>query len=293
MRRSALVLIALAISLLGVFALGRFSQATPALRDVSPTDLLSSLRDGSIKIVDCSYTYFEGMPGIKLPPPFANTKTFELTNISRYDERGPAWYWNWFSIGEHAGTHIDAPNHWVSGKENVGVDRIDVSQLIAPAVVVDVTQKAAANSDYEVTREDLLAWEKANGRIPNGAVVVMNSGWGKRWPDPSKFLGLDAKGGPHGPGFGDAAADFLLKERNIAGLAVDTVSTEAMALAGGKKPTPFPVHFMVHGAKKYQIEMLANAGLLPAKGAVLVISPVKIQNGSGAPTRIYALVPSR
>ena len=100
-------------------------------------------------------------------------------------------------------------------------------------------------------------------------------------------------GAPHGPGFGDSAAEFLLEQRSIAGLAVDTVSTEAMALAGGKKPTPFPVHFMVHGAKKYQIEMLANAELLPAKGAVLIIAPVKVQNGSGAPARIYALVSSR
>src|SRR5215469_5449492 len=111
--------------------------AKPAtISTVKPADILATIRSGKLKVVDCSYTYFEGMPGIKLPPPLANTKTFEITNVSKYDERGPAWYWNWFSVGEHAGTHVDAPNHWISGRNNVGVDRIDLNELIAPAAVI-------------------------------------------------------------------------------------------------------------------------------------------------------------
>lgn len=281
----------LIVSVASAAAFTRLGAAEPKVGPaISPANLIEALRSGKLKLIDCSYTYFEGMPGIKLPPPFANTKTYESTNISRYDERGPAWYWNWFTVGEHAGTHVDAPNHWVSGKDNVGVDAIDLSGLVVPAVVINVEQKVAANPDYEVTREDVLAWEKQNGRVPDGAMVVMSSGWGKRWPDPAKFLGLDGQGRPHGPGFGETAAEFLIKERNISGLAVDTVSTEAMALAGGKKPMPFPVHFIAHGAKKYQIEMLANADKLPAKGAALIIAPIKVRNGSGAPARIFAIV---
>jgi kynurenine formamidase len=266
------------------------SAVTKSSNAIKPADITTALRDGSLKVVDCTYTYFEGMPGIKLPPPFAQTKTYEVTNISRYDERGPAWYWNWFSVGEHAGTHIDAPKHWISGKDSNGVDRIEPAELIAPAVIIDVESSVASNQDYELSTADLQEWEKKNGRIPDGSVVIMRSGWGKRWPDPTRYLGLDDQGRPHGPGFGEDAADFLLKERNISGLAVDTVSTEAMALAGLKKPMAFPVHFKVHGAKKYQIEMMASLDALPASGAVIIISPVKVKDGSGAPARIYALV---
>jgi kynurenine formamidase len=290
--KHAISALLLGVATLLALAIHTGGAGLAASTNVKPADILATIRSGKLKVIDCSYTYFEGMPGIKLPPPFANTKTFEITNVSRYDARGPAWYWNWFSIGEHAGTHVDAPNHWISGRDNVGVDRIDIGQLIAPAAVIDVRQKVSANQDYEVTREDIMAWENANGRIPEDAIVVMRSGWGSRWPDPAKFLGIDAEGRPHGPGFGESAADFLLKQRQIVALAVDTVSTEAMGLAGQKQPIPFPVHNMVHGAKKYQIEMLANTDSLPAAGAVLVVAPVKVQNGSGAPARIYALVGS-
>src|SRR5215471_14095149 len=285
--------VTLVCSLVLLFSLFRFGDAnTGSGSNVKPVEVLTAIRAGKLKVIDCSYTYFEGMPGIKLPPPLANTKTFEITNVSRYDERGPAWYWNWFSVGEHAGTHVDAPNHWISGRDNPGVDRIDLGELIVPAAVIDVRGKVTSNQDYEVTREDILEWEKMNGKVPEDCLVVMKSGWGSRGPDPVKFLGIDAHGQPHGPGFGESAAEFLLKQRKIAGLAVDTVSTEAMALAGGKKPIPFPVHYMVHGAKKYQIEMLANTDSLPATGALLIVAPVKVQNGSGAPARIYALVGS-
>jgi kynurenine formamidase len=244
-----------------------------------------------MKIVDCSHTYSPEIPAISLPPPFGQTPPFELHLISRFDAKGPAWYWNWFKMGEHTGTHVDAPNHWVSGQNNVGVDRMDLKSLIVPAAVVDVAQKAEANHDYEVTREDLLDWEKQHGRIPKNAMVVINSGWGRRWPDAKRYLNQDGKGVPHNPGFGESAAEFLLKEREIAGLAVDAVSTEALALAGNKKPHPYPVHFAAHAAGKYQIEAFANAQELPPAGAVLIISPLKIKDGSGAPARILALVP--
>jgi len=253
--------------------------------------LLRSLDSGKVKVVDCSFTYSPEMPSISLPPQFGQNPPFELHPISRYDEKGPAWYWNWFKMGEHTGTHVDAPNHWVSGKANVGVDRMELKNLIVPAAVLDVTKQAAANNDYEVMRDDLLGWEKQHGRVPKNAMVVMNSGWGQRWSDAKRYINQDDKGLPHNPGFGESAVEFLLKEREIAGLAVDSVSTEALALAGGKKPNPYPVHFAVHAAAKYQIEAFANADQLPPAGAVLVIAPIKIKDGSGAPARILALVP--
>jgi kynurenine formamidase len=257
----------------------------------APAALLKALESGKAKIVDCSHTYAPGMPSIALPPNFGQTPPFELHLISRFDDKGPAWYWNWFKMGEHTGTHLDAPNHWVSGKDNVGVDRLELKTLIVPAVVVDVTQKAAANQDYELTREDLLEWEKQHGRIPPNAMVVMNSGWSQRWADAKRYINLDEKGVPHNPGFGESAAEFLIKERDVAGFAVDGVSTEALALAGGKQPRPYPVHYAAHAAAKYQIEAFANAEQLPPAGAVLIISPLKIKDGSGAPARILALVP--
>ncbi len=256
-----------------------------------PAALLKAIGSGKVKIVDCTFANSPEMPSIALPPQFGQNPPFELHPISHYDEKGPAWYWNWFKMGEHTGTHVDAPNHWVSGKNNVGVDRMELKNLIVPAVVVDVEKKAAANNDYELTREDLLEWEKQHGQIPKNAMVVMNSGWGKRWSDAKRYINLDDKGVPHNPGFGESAAEFLLKERDVAGFAVDAVSTEALALAGGKKPNPYPVHFAAHAAAKYQIEAFANADQLPPSGAVLMIAPLKIKDGSGAPTRILALVP--
>lgn len=253
--------------------------------------LLKAIESGKTKIVDCSHTYSPEIPSIALPPNFGQTPPFELHSISHYDEKGPAWYWNWFKMGEHTGTHVDAPNHWVSGKTNVGVDRMELKSLIVPAVVVNVEKKAEANNDYELTREDLLEWEKQYGQIPKNAMVVMNSGWSKRWSDAKRYINADDKGMPHNPGFGESAAEFLLKERDVAGFAVDAVSTEALALAGGKKPNPYPVHFAAHAAAKYQIEAFANADQLPPAGAVLIISPIKIKDGSGAPARILALVP--
>jgi kynurenine formamidase len=291
---TTIMIAALALALTGCAARGTDSSSGGGTTNGSgqqPAALLKAIEAGQVKIIDCSHTYSPEMPSISLPPQFGQNPPFELHLISRYDEKGPAWYWNWFKMGEHTGTHVDAPNHWVSGKDNVGVDRMETKTLIVPAVVIDVEQKATVNNDYEVTREDILAWESRHGRVPKNAMIVMNSGWGKRWMDAKRYINLDEKGVPHNPGFGEAAAELLLKEREIAGLAVDSVSTEALALAGGKKPNPYPVHFAAHAAAKYQIEAFANAERLPPAGAILIISPLKIKDGSGAPARILALVP--
>lgn len=256
----------------------------------SPPSVVEGLAAGNYTLVDLTHPYYDGMPTIGLPPNLGQTPPFELHLISMYDDKGPAWYWNWYQVGEHAGTHVDAPNHWVSGRDFEAVDAIPLDRLICPAAVIDVKQKAAENADYMVTVEDVEAWEQANGELPAGAMVIMNSGWGEKFSDPKAFLGLNENGEAHAPGFSPEVARWLLENRDINGLASDTVSTEAMAIAGTTNP-PFQVHRTMHEAGKYQIEMIANVDRLPAGGAYLMVAPMKVQGGSGAPTRIFGFVP--
>lgn len=255
------------------------------------SDLAASIGSGDVTIVDLTHVYNENIPTIKLPPNFAQSMPFKLHNISRYGEtgkNGPFWYWNWFWMGEHAGTHVDAPNHWVSGRKFASVDSIKLENLIAPAVVINVREKAAKNPDYTVTVQDIYNWENKHGKIPAGAMVIMDSGWWKLWPDEKKFLGIAPDGSSHNPGFSPEAARFLASKRDIVGIAADAVSTDALGVAGQTNP-PFQVHIEMHRHGKYQIEMIANLDRIPPSGALLIIAPTPIEGGSGAPARILAL----
>ena len=258
-------------------------------------ELLSALSAKRIVAVELTHAYTDTIPNITLPPNFGQSIPFKLHNISEYEktgEKGPLWYWNWFWMGEHTGTHVDAPNHWISGRDFESVDEIALEKLLLPAVVIDVKAKASADNDYLVSVGDIEAWERANGRIPDNAMVIMDSGWSERWPDENEFMNYDSSGMPHSPGFSPEAAKYLIKNRQISGFAVDTVSTDALAVAGGTDP-PYGVHFVAHGAGKFQIEMIANPDRLPARGALLVVAPLRIEGGSGAPARIFAFVPSQ
>jgi kynurenine formamidase len=167
--------------------------------------LVAALADGRIKVVDLSQTLRPSTPIIQLPPEFAPTGPFRIEEVAHYDERGPAWYWNNFSCGEHTGTHFDAPAHWITGKDVADgtTDTIPVSRFIAPACVVDCSREVAADESFILEPAHIEAFEAAHGRIPKGAWVLMRTDWSKR-TDPAAFLNMKGDG-PHVPGPSAAA----------------------------------------------------------------------------------------
>jgi kynurenine formamidase len=186
------------------------------------------------------------------------------------------------SLAEHTGTHLDAPNHFVGGQ--ISVDQIPLKQLFGPAVVVDVRQQAGADPDYQLTAADITNFEQTHGRIPDNAVVFMYTGWDQRWNNYEQYKNADAKKALHFPGFSPDAAKLLVDERNIAGIGIDTLSVDF------GMSTDFMVHHIAHGRGKFHLENVANLGSIPVSGAFVVVAPMKIENGTGGPARIFALV---
>ena len=268
------------------------APATPrALPRPSTLDALASgITSGELTVIDLTQPLSAATPIIQLPPPFANTPGFKSHEISHYDDKGPAWYWNWIEVGEHVGTHFDAPCHWVTGKDKACVDEIPAKEFIGPAAVIDVAADVSKNPDFVATRDTILGWEAKHGRIPKGAWVVLRTGWGARANDAKAFLNVGADGAPHYPGFGKESADLLTKERDILGVAVEQVGTDAAV--GAKATPPFPNHSTMHGAGKFGLTQLANVDRLPERGAVIIATPLKIQHGSGSPVRVIAIAPA-
>jgi kynurenine formamidase len=189
-----------------------------------------------------------------------------------------------FSAPEHGGTHLDAPAHFAEGK--MKADEIPLSQLIAPAVKIDVSAKAAANRDYLVSVEDVMAWEAANGGIPDGCIVLLQTGYGKFWGDRAKYMGAEGDQ-KHFPGLSAAAARWLVQNRKISAVGIDTASIDY-----GPSQT-FDAHVALMTQNVPAFENVANLDKLPAKGAHIVALPMKIKGGSGAPLRIAAFVPAQ
>jgi kynurenine formamidase len=252
------------------------------------TALLAAIADGSVEIIDLTQPLSESTPVIKLPPPFANTPGLTRTEISHYDDRGPAWAWYTLQIGEHVGTHLDAPIHWITGKDGADVAGVSPSALIGPACVVDKTRETEADPGYLLTAADLEAWEADHGRVPDGAWVLMRTGWGSRAQDEGAFLNIGERG-PQTPGPDVGAARWLSYERPISGFGVETVGIDAGA-AGGFDP-PFPVHNFLLGTGRLGLTQLANLAQLPATGALIIVSPLKLVGGTGSPSRVWAFVP--
>jgi len=250
--------------------------------------LLDAIAGGGVEVVDLTQPLSESTPVIKLPPPFANTPGLTRAEISRYDERGPAWAWYTLTIGEHVGTHLDAPIHWVTGKDGADVGSIGPSQLIGPACLIDKTAETESNPGYLLTVADLEAWEAENGRVPDGAWVLFKTGWGSRAQDETAFLNV-GENGPETPGPDVEASRWLAGERNISGFGVETVGIDAGA-AGGFDP-PFPLHNFLLGAGRLGLTQLANLDQLPVTGALLVVSPLRLVGGTGSPSRVFAFVP--
>jgi kynurenine formamidase len=249
--------------------------------------LVADLAAGRITVVDLTQPLGPDTPVIGLPPIFASSPGVSMEEISRYDARGPAWYWNTIRLGEHTGTHFDAPVHWVSGRDlpNNTTDTLPASQFIGPACVIDITSEAAANEDYLLDVGALERWESRHGRVPRGAWVLLRSGWSRRSGAAFHNLRDD---GPHTPGFDQRTSLLLATDRDVLGVGVETIGTDA-GQAGTFDP-PFPNHHIMHGHGKLGLASLCNLARLPATGAIVIAAPLKLVGGSGSPVRAIALV---
>jgi len=267
------------------------ATATPSQGTASAalSQLVAGIMGGSIRVVDLTVPLEPATPTIQLPPQFAPSKSFTLEEISRYDARGPAWYWNNIACGEHTGTHFDAPIHWISGRDlpNNSTDTVPIEHFIAPACVIDCSKQAEANADFVMTVAHLKAWEKRHGRIPAQAWVLMRTDWSKRL-DPVAYQNLDQTG-QHTPGPDPDCVRFLVEERDVLGFGTETIGTDAGQAAHFSPP--YPCHYYMHGAGKYGLQCLCNLDRLPPTGALIVAAPLKIRQGSGSPLRVFAVVP--
>jgi kynurenine formamidase len=251
------------------------------------TDLLQALGSGTVEVVDLTAPLASTTPILMLPEPFGNTIPFALEEISHYDERGPAWYWNNIHTGEHTGTHFDAPIHWVTGRDADDVSQVPARRLIGPAAVIDMSAEAAEDPDFLLEVDHIQAWEKTHGPLPEGGWLLYRTGWDARSGDQAAFLNANDTG-PHTPGFSIECAKWIAEEPKVIGVGVETVGTDAGA-AHSFDP-PFPCHTFLLGANKYGLTQLRNLDRLPPTGAVLIAAPLPIVAGSGSPARVLALV---
>ena len=249
--------------------------------------LISAVNSSAIEVIDLTARLESSTPVIQLPPPFANTRSFSLTEVSRYDDRGPAWYWNDISTGEHTGTHFDAPVHWITGRDGLDVAAIPVTSLIAPAAVLDFSKQASADPDFLLEPDHIRAWEAEHGPLPAGGWLLYRTGWDARSGSQQDFLNA-SETGPHTPGVSVQCARWIAEEAPVIGLGVETVGTDAGA-AHSFDP-PFPCHAALLGVGKFGLTQLQNLASLPPTGAVVLAGPLPIVGGSGSPARVLALV---
>lgn len=248
------------------------------------TELTSALASGGVEIIDLTQVLSEDTPTLQLPPEFNQAAGFSREELSRYDERGVAWYWNNFTVCEHTGTHFDAPAHWVTGKDLDTVDTMPAKDFVAPAVVLDFSKECAQDADFLLTAEHIRAWEAEHGQIPAGSWVFFRSDWSK--------LDVEAytnrrEDGAHTPGPAVDAVE-LMNERQVLGFGVETIGTDPGQ--GHLLDPPFPAHTLLHQEGRYGLQCMENLDLLPPTGAVIIASPLKILDGSGSPLRVIALV---
>jgi len=255
------------------------------------SSLMESFATGKIRVVDLTQTLSPEFPQISLPPEMGQAWPFRIEEASRYDERGPAWYWNNFSCGEHTGTHFDAPVHWVSGKDlpNNATDSIPPERFIGPACVLDCSADTAKDADFLLTLDWIKTWEKKHGRIPSKAWVLMRTDWSKR-QDPVEYQNFDETG-QHTPGPDVGSVKFLVNERDVLGFGTESIGTDA-GQAYHLRP-PYPCHYFMHGAGRYGLQCLTNLDQLPPTGSIVIAAPLKIRNGSGSPLRVLALVENK
>jgi len=253
------------------------------------TQLVAALDAGTLRVVDLSQPLGPETPVIGLPPQFGSSPGVTMEVISRFDEKGPAWYWNIIRMGEHSGTHFDAPIHWITGKDlpQNATDTIPTRRFIGPACVIDVTREVMKNEDFLVMPEHISEWESTHGRIPARSWVLLRTDWSRR-TDAKSFLNV-RDDGPHSPGFHKSTSELLAKDRDVLGVGVETVGTDAGQ--AGRFDPPFSNHATMHGAGKFGLASLRNLDQLPATGAIVIAAPLKIVGGSGSPVRVLAIAP--
>lgn len=245
---------------------------------------IASLFDGTAaEWIDMSYSYDE--TSVFWP----TAQAFELEVVSAEVTEGGYYYAaNNFCMSEHGGTHLDAPIHFSEGRHTS--EQIPIARLIGPAAVVDVSEAAAADPDYQVSVSDLEAWEAEHGRIPDGAILLLDTGWGDKWPDRERYLGTSLTGPDavpelHFPGLHPEAAEWLVANRNIDALGLDTPSIDY------GQSTLFESHQVLYAENIPGFENVARLGRLPATGAYVIALPMKIAGGSGGPLRIVGVIP--
>jgi kynurenine formamidase len=247
------------------------------------SELTAALASGAIEVVDLTAPLSSQTPILTLPEPLGQTWPFALEEISRYDDRGPAWYWNNISTGEHTGTHFDAPIHWVTGRDGADVSQVPARQLVAPAVVLDVSAQAAEDADFLLEVAHIKAFEADHGALPAGGWLLVRTGWDARSSDAAAYANEG-----HTPGISIECARWLAEESPVQGVGVETVGTDA-GLAHSFDP-PFPCHSFLLGQGKFGLTQLQNLASLPPVGSVVIAGPLPIVGGSGSPCRVLALV---
>jgi kynurenine formamidase len=242
-----------------------------------PTDTLEQLFADELTVIDLTHAVSADAPFWPGP----DSSPFTHDTISAHEDGAPSMAA--YAVPEHFGTHFDAPVH--GGMGLASVDRVATADLFGPAVVIDVTAQVAADPDFALTADDLRVWEAEYGMIPAGAIVLMRSGWATRWDQGDAYYNRGEDGRLHFPGFAEDAARFLVEQRDIAGIGVDTGSVDPGNAQG------FPSHGVVNGSGRYHLENLADLSALPELGAYLIVAPIKIEGGSGGQVRVFAVVP--
>ena len=254
----------------GAVAAAAVSTPAVALAQQKPVRLPKGFRD----VHDLTHTFspktpvFPAFKPIQIRPKFSIAKDGFFANEITFDE--------------HTGTHMDGPVHFVAGGQTA--DKLPADKFIAPLAVISIESRAAKNADALVSVDDVLEWEKQHGRLPAGAFVAMHSGWGSRVANADRFLNKDGKGTMHAPGFSEEVAKFLVKERDIVGAGVDTLSLDAASAS------KFVAHLALLGGGKYGVELLANLNAVPPSGATIIVGGPKHEGASGGPCRVYAVV---
>src|SRR6266404_5420926 len=252
-----------------------FSGTVAIAQSTMQKSLLEDIAAGKTRVIDLSYALSD-----KLVPWPGDAKAFEAKVNATVEKNG--YFTRSFWMLEHYGTHMDAPAHFPPGK--VTVDQIPAKQLMGPAVVLDVRAEGAKDADFQLPAASVEEWEKRHGRIPEGAIVLLRTGWASRWPDARRYRNQDAQGKMHFPGFSSGAAKLLI-ERKVSVLGCDTMSIDYGASGD------FAVHHLALGAGLYHLENLADLTELPESGAFLIAAPIKLEGGSGGPVRVFALLP--
>jgi kynurenine formamidase len=273
--------VAVVVGVVGCISTGASSFAVaqePAAKSDSVLAVsLGQLASGDAKLIDLTYPLNDKSPFW----PGDNYQPFQLRTIATLEQNGVLS--KTFAMPEHFGTHLDAPCHFEKGQPSV--EAIRSEDLFAAGVLIDVTMQAETDADYRLTPSDIAVWEKVYGRIPDRSIVLIRTGWSRFWERMARYRNQDATGRMHFPGFSADAARWLVKERNVRAIGIDTLSIDH----GPSKD--FVVHHVINGAGRYALENVAHLDKLPPRDFFLIVAPIKIETGSGGPTRLFAVLP--